>query len=84
MGFNDVDQLAVVNVAKQVEILSRHHLVGRAAAEARLRIIGLYFDIRTAQVYEVTQTGIHLAGVGHHVSGLLDREGARTSPSESV
>ncbi|WP_431817043.1 SulP family inorganic anion transporter [Gordonia jacobaea] len=84
MGFNDVDQLAVVNVAKQVEILSRHHLVGRAAAEARLRIIGLYFDIRTAQVYEVSQTGIHLAGVGHHVSGLLDREVARTSPSESV
>ena len=74
----------MVNVAKQVEILSRHHLVGRAAAEARLRIIGLYFDIRTAQVYEVSQTGIHLAGVGHHVSGLLDREVARTSPSESV
>lgn len=74
MGFNDVDQLAVVNVAKQVEMLSRDRLAGRAAAEARLRIIGLYFDIRSAQVYEVTQTGIHLAGVGHHVSGMLERE----------
>lgn len=73
MGFNEVDQLAVVNVAKQVEALSRHPLVGRAAAESKLRIIGLYFDIRTARVYEVTQTGLHAAGVGHHVMPLLVR-----------
>ncbi|MGV9826052.1 SulP family inorganic anion transporter [Gordonia sp. NPDC003429] len=68
MGFNEVDQLAVVNVAKQVEKLSRHPLVGRAAAEARLRIVGLFFDIGTARVLEVTAHGICPAGGGHLVS----------------
>ncbi|MEP9394562.1 bifunctional SulP family inorganic anion transporter/carbonic anhydrase [Gordonia sp. VNK1] len=72
LGFDDVDQLAVVNVAKQVETLTRHPVVGRAAAESTLRIVGLYYDIRTARVYEVTQTGIHLAGVGHHVKPMAD------------
>ncbi len=79
LGFNRVDQLAVVNVATQVEALTRHPLVGRAAAEAELRIIGLYFDIRTARVYEVTRTGIHAAGVGHHVVAMLDRRLAAQS-----
>ncbi|WP_249154791.1 solute carrier family 23 protein [Gordonia polyisoprenivorans] len=74
MGFTEIDQLAVVNVAKQVETLSRHHLAGRAAAESSLRIIGLYFDIRSGRVYEVSQTGLHAAGVGHHVSRMLERE----------
>ncbi|WP_238420528.1 bifunctional SulP family inorganic anion transporter/carbonic anhydrase [Gordonia sp. 'Campus'] len=54
LGLPEVDQLAVVNVAKQIETLARHPLVGRVAAEARLRIVGLYFDIATARVYEVT------------------------------
>ena len=76
MGLNEVDQLAVVNVAKQVETLSKHPLVGRAAAESKVRIIGLYFDIPSARVYEVTQTGLHAAGVGHHVSHMLEREDA--------
>lgn len=58
LGLAEVDQLAVVNVAKQIETLARHPLVGRAAAEARLRIVGLYFDIATARVYEVTQQSI--------------------------
>ena len=71
LGFDEVERLAVVNVAKQVETLSRHRVVGRAAAEARLRVVGLYFDIRTARVYEVTQTGIYPAGVGHHAARML-------------
>ncbi|WP_051129813.1 SulP family inorganic anion transporter [Gordonia terrae] len=58
LGMAEVDQLAVVNVAKQIETLARHPLVGRAAADARLRIIGLYFDIATARVYEVTPQSI--------------------------
>ena len=61
-GFNEVDQLAIVNVAKQVENLMRDPVVGRAAAEARLRVVGLYFDITTARVYEVTARGIRVAG----------------------
>ncbi|MDL9935202.1 bifunctional SulP family inorganic anion transporter/carbonic anhydrase [Gordonia sp. ABSL1-1] len=62
LGFGRVDQLAVVNVAKQVEYLGRHRLVGPAAAEARVRIVGLFFDIVTARVYEVTTTTIRPVG----------------------
>ena len=54
MGLAEVDQLAVVNVVKQMETLTRHPLVGRAAAESRVKIVGLYFDIATARVFEVT------------------------------
>lgn len=61
-GLAEADQLAVVNVAKQIETLMRHPVVGRAAADGRLRVIGLYFDISSAQVYEVTATGLRPAG----------------------
>ncbi|GAA3704770.1 SulP family inorganic anion transporter [Gordonia hankookensis] len=61
-GFPEVDQLAVVNVAKQVENLMRDPVVGRAATDGRLRVVGLFFDIPTAQVFEVTGTEIRLAG----------------------
>ncbi|MFW0783024.1 bifunctional SulP family inorganic anion transporter/carbonic anhydrase [Gordonia sp. CPCC 206044] len=63
LGFSEVDQLAIVNVAKQVEVLGRHPLVGRAAAESQLRIVGLFFDIATARVYEVTATDVRPTGV---------------------
>ncbi|MFT4396623.1 SulP family inorganic anion transporter [Gordonia lacunae] len=80
-GLPEVDQLAVVNVAKQIETLARHPLVGRAAAEARLRIVGLYFDIATARVYEVTPQSI--APVAGEASagalGSRNRDRATTS-----
>ncbi|MGV9794098.1 solute carrier family 23 protein [Gordonia sp. NPDC003422] len=62
LGFGEVDRLSVVNVAKQVETLSRHPMVGRAAAESTLRIVGMFFDIETARVYEVTTTTIRPVG----------------------
>ncbi|SIR67320.1 SulP family inorganic anion transporter [Williamsia sterculiae] len=57
-GLSPTDQLAVVNVAKQLETLQRHPLVGRAIAGGRLRVVGMFFDIATARVIEVTTTGV--------------------------
>lgn len=62
-GFGDVDQLAIVNVALQVQTLQRHLLVGRAVAEGRLRVAGLFFDIATARVVTVTTTGVEIPQV---------------------
>ncbi|MFW0790144.1 bifunctional SulP family inorganic anion transporter/carbonic anhydrase [Gordonia sp. CPCC 205333] len=61
-GFSEVDQLAMVNVAVGLQTLQRHPVVGRARADGRVRIAGLFFDIGTARVLEITTSGIrHLA-----------------------
>ena len=57
-GFSTVDQLGMVNVATQLQTLSRHPVVGKAYADGRLRVVGLFFDIATARVIEISQTGI--------------------------
>lgn len=57
-GFDEVDQLAMVNVAQQVLRLGRHPLVGEAAARGRLSIAGLFFDVGSARVLHVTSTDV--------------------------
>ena len=57
-GFSEVDQLGMVNVAVQLQTLERHPLVGQARVDGRLRIAGLFFDIGSARVIEVTASGI--------------------------
>lgn len=49
-GASDVDQLAMVNVAVQLERLREHPAVARALAAGRVRLVGLYFDIATARM----------------------------------
>ncbi|MGW4336909.1 SulP family inorganic anion transporter [Rhodococcus koreensis] len=58
LGFDEVDQLGMVNVAVQVNTLGRHPLVGAAAAEGRVRVAGMFFDIPSARVLEITSTGV--------------------------
>jgi len=53
LGFAEGDQLGMVNVAVQLQTLARHHVVGRAAAEGRVRITGLFFDIPSARVLQI-------------------------------
>ncbi|WP_442972846.1 SulP family inorganic anion transporter [Rhodococcus sp. IEGM 1354] len=53
LGFGEADQLAMVNVAVQLQTLTRHRVVGRANAEGRLRITGLFFDIPSARVLQI-------------------------------
>jgi carbonic anhydrase len=43
----------MVNVAVQLQTLTRHRVVGRANAEGRLRITGLFFDIPSARVLQI-------------------------------
>ncbi|MEJ2871651.1 bifunctional SulP family inorganic anion transporter/carbonic anhydrase [Actinomycetospora sp. OC33-EN08] len=50
-GWGDVDQLAMVNVAVQLDRLARHPGVAAAVDEGRVRLVGLFFDIATARMY---------------------------------
>lgn len=57
-GFGPVDQLAMVNVAVQLETLHLHPVVRRGVEERGVVVSGLFFDIATARVVEVTIDGI--------------------------
>lgn len=57
-GYGEVDQLALVNVALQVQRLGRHPVVGQAAANGKLSIVGLFFDVGRARMLHVRATEI--------------------------
>jgi carbonic anhydrase len=57
-GFGAVDQLSMVNVAVQLEVLHRHPAVQAAVAERGLTVSGLFFDIASARVIEITVDGL--------------------------
>ncbi|WP_306363545.1 SulP family inorganic anion transporter [Nocardia sp. CC227C] len=68
-GFGPVDQLAMVNVAVQVETLCAHPVVRRGIEERGVVVSGLFFDIATARVVEITVHGIaEIDDVGRRVS----------------
>ncbi|MGQ0719583.1 MAG: SulP family inorganic anion transporter [Pseudonocardiales bacterium] len=49
-GRDEVDQLSMVNVARQVEVIGRHSAVRDAIAAGRVQVTGLFLDIRTARL----------------------------------
>jgi carbonic anhydrase len=57
-GYGETDQLAMVNVAIQLEQLQRHHSLRQALRSGELHLTGLFYDIATAQVLQVTPAGI--------------------------
>ncbi|MFE7740730.1 SulP family inorganic anion transporter [Nocardia sp. NPDC057455] len=57
-GYDETAQLSMVNVAVQLEILQRHPVIRQAATARGLTVSGLFFDISTACVLEVTTDGI--------------------------
>ena len=57
-GYGETDQLAMVNVAIQLEQLQRHHSLQQALRSGELHLTGLFYDIATAQVLQVTPAGI--------------------------
>ncbi|MDO3646611.1 SulP family inorganic anion transporter [Nocardia mangyaensis] len=57
-GFGPVDQLGMVNVARQVETLIDYPAVRAGIAERGVAVTGLFFDLATARVIEVTADGI--------------------------
>jgi carbonic anhydrase len=76
-GYAEVDQLAMVNVAIQLERLQRHHGLQQALRSGELHLTGLFYDIATAQVLQVTTAGIsHLDPLPRNT----DDAGRRTAP----
>ena len=57
-GYTAVDQLAMVNVAVQVERLQRRPGLQEALGTGRIQIAGLFYDISTARVLRITPAGI--------------------------
>jgi carbonic anhydrase len=57
-GFDELAQLSMVNVAVQLETLRAHPVVRRADATRGVTVSGLFFDIATARVLEVTTEGV--------------------------
>ncbi|WP_405493247.1 SulP family inorganic anion transporter [Nocardia sp. NBC_00511] len=64
-GFGVADQLSIVNVATQVETLQAHPVVRQAMIARGLKVSGLFFDIGTARVLEVTDGGVHEIAADH-------------------
>ncbi|WP_067859725.1 SulP family inorganic anion transporter [Nocardia shimofusensis] len=69
-GYGEIDQLSMVNVAVQLATLHRHPAVRRAVAERGVTVSGLFFDIATARVIEVTAEGIAAIGEREVGTGL--------------
>lgn len=57
-NFSDVDQLAIVNVAVQVERLTGHEVLGPAVAAGDVQVLGMFFDFQTVHVHEVDANGL--------------------------
>ncbi|QIS24421.1 hypothetical protein F6W96_24375 [Nocardia terpenica] len=57
-GFGEIDRLGMVNVAVQLEALTRHPVVRRAVLARGVVLSGLFFDISTARVLEITIDGV--------------------------
>lgn len=71
-GFGEVDQLSMVNIAVQLEHLQQHPVVSRAVAERGVTVSGLFFDIASARVIEVSVDGIaHIDESGRRVAAAL-------------
>jgi carbonic anhydrase len=66
-GFGEVDQLAVVNIAVQVQHLRAHPLLLDAVRQGRIEIVGLFFDIASGRVLRVTDTAVVEADTLTHV-----------------
>lgn len=58
IGYQEVDQLSIVNVAIQLERLAQHPILAPAIASGSVQAVGIFFDIPTTRVYEVTPGGI--------------------------
>lgn len=76
-GYARVDQLAMVNVAVQLAKLQDHPVTGPALVEGKVQATGLFYDIATAQVLQITATGIlnldPAGGSGLRINALAER-----------
>ena len=57
-GYGPVDQLSMVNVALQVETLTRHPLIEEPCRRGDLDVFGVFYDISGAVVLRISPTAI--------------------------
>jgi carbonic anhydrase len=57
-GFSAVDQLSMVNIATQVQTLTRHPLVVDAHSRGELDVIGVFYDIPSAMPVRIRSASI--------------------------
>ena len=55
-GWSEVDQLAMVNVAVQLDALRTLPSVAEALAENKVRLVGLFYDLRTGTMHMLDTT----------------------------
>jgi carbonic anhydrase len=71
-GRSEVDQLSMVNVARQVEVLSTHPAVRAAVAAGSVQVIGLFLDIPTARLLLLdSAAGRFIRVPDHQLPGTL-------------
>lgn len=58
-GYAEVDQLALVNVAMQLETLAAHPRLRQRVESGSLHLVGLFYDLSTANVTRLTAMGLH-------------------------
>ncbi|MET8800037.1 SulP family inorganic anion transporter [Nocardia sp. NPDC004568] len=75
-GFGPMEQLSMVNIAVQLENLRRHPSVRRAIEERGLTVAGLFFDIASARLIEVSEEGIASIEDSDGLLAQLQREPA--------
>lgn len=56
--FSDVDQLAIVNIAMQVDRLSRNPILVPALESGAIQVVGIFFDFATVHVHVIDRDGI--------------------------
>lgn len=56
--FSELDQLSIVNVAVQIERLTRNPILAPLVASGQVRVVGIFFDFATVFVHEVDEHGI--------------------------
>ena len=83
-GRTEADQLAMVNVACQVEVIRRHSAIRDAVAAGRVQVAGVFVDSNTGRLLRLDRQAVrfrpvpggHLATEGDDLRGGSERAGA--------
>lgn len=79
VGYSEIDQLSIVNLAIQLERLTHHPILAPAVASGDIQVVGIFFDIATTRVYEVTPRGIVCPEEPIRAEGVLPEGRTRRS-----
>jgi len=58
-GFGPVDQLGMVNVALQVDALTRHPMIEEAYRRGEVEVYGMFYDVASSAALRITPTAVN-------------------------